>query len=428
MMRYLQGLATAISIFSLSSGTSGAPAFDGEGTANASIISVPYQYTYLLPEPFTGNVNYTFVNGTRTPQNKTVDSLLQTAAKTPIISYSNEFHSIFGSNPEVKLIQNRTAENDTFAYEAGVWVPERNEIWFASAVSQAQIHPGTVYSFNLDTGHVGALNSTPKVMNPDGGYYFQGKVYFASYGGPKNSTYRGGVISVDVKTLQVETVTNSYFGLPYNGIDDIVWATNPKNNSEKYMFFTDLEYFEMAWGKNTPAPQLPNSIYRWDPQEEIVRPVVTRNDLNPNGIRVSPDMKTLYIPDSADIYGPFPTGPGAESWLGPYIYAYKLDEDMLPSSRTVFGQVRQGLADGIHVDDKGRVWTAESEGVVCRNKKGKVIGVVNSEYFKTDKTAAALPIANFALAENTLVVLAGKTLWTVKTDEVLVARNSSIVN
>ncbi|KAK4494173.1 hypothetical protein PRZ48_014471 [Zasmidium cellare] len=396
------------------------------GSHNASVVFVPYEYTYLLPETFSSNVNYTFVNGTHT-SNASINSLLQTAAKSPLIAYDTEFSNIFGSKPEIQLVQDRTTQNDRFAFEAGVWVPERNEVWFASAVSQADVRPGTVYVYNLDSGHIGPLNSSSKVHNPDGGYYFEGKVYFASYPGPANETYRGGVISVDVHTLQVETVVNNYFGLHFNGVDDIVWVYNPANRSEKYMFFTDLKYAQQAY-PNAPPPMLPSSIYRWDPQNEILRPVVSRNDLEPNGIRVSPDMKTLYIPDSSSIYGTLATGPATDSWLGPFIYAYKLDEDMLPSSRTMFGQVRQGLADGIHVDDKGRVWTAESEGVVCRNSKGKVIGVVNSQYFEANKTAEALPIANFALAGNTLVVLANTRLWTIKTEEILVGRNSTIVN
>lgn len=42
----------------------------GQNLQNGSIVedrivSIPYQYTYLLPS-FTGNINYTFINGTST--------------------------------------------------------------------------------------------------------------------------------------------------------------------------------------------------------------------------------------------------------------------------------------------------------------------------------------------------------------------------
>ena len=106
--------------------------------------------------------------------------------------------------------------------------------------------------------------------------------------------------------------------------------------------------------------------------------------MNPNGVRVSPDMKTLYVTDSTGTFsGAAPytpaSGPGDVSWYGPYVYAYDLDERMLPVNRRVFAQVRQGIADGIHVDDEGNVWTGEYEGVVVRNPAGKVIGVKRDE-------------------------------------------------
>ena len=114
--------------------------------------------------------------------------------------------------------------------------------------------------------------------------------------------------------------------------------------------------------ENLPPIQLPAAVYRWDPQEKVVLPVISRNEINPNGVRVSPDMKTLYVTDSTGLFagaGPYSpaSGPGDAFWLGPYVYAYDLDERMLPVNRRVFAQVRQGIADGIHVDDAGNVWT-----------------------------------------------------------------------
>lgn len=96
--------------------------------------------------------------------------------------------------------------------------------------------------------------------------------------------------SVDVNTLKLETVTNSYLGLRYNGIDDITWAV--AKDGKKYMFFTDLN---IAYGEypNLPPLQVPANVYRYDPQNKTVLPVIGRNDINPNGVRISQDMSTL---------------------------------------------------------------------------------------------------------------------------------------
>jgi hypothetical protein len=82
----------------------------------AEVVSIPYEYTYLLPNNFDGNSNYTFVNGTQTGSNK-INSLFEKAKQAPIISYDQEFLDIVGSNPEVTLVAER-AEGHDFAYES----------------------------------------------------------------------------------------------------------------------------------------------------------------------------------------------------------------------------------------------------------------------------------------------------------------------
>ncbi|KAK5114422.1 hypothetical protein LTR85_010245 [Meristemomyces frigidus] len=393
-------------------------------TTNSSIVSIPYEYTYLLPGGFTGNLNQTFANSTRTG-NATIDNPLSSASKAPFISYDDAFLRILGSNPQPKLIH----ERDTlFAYEAGLWVPERNEVWFTSAIEQGMQIPTHVNVLNLGTNTVYALNGTSQpVTNPNGGYYFEGKVYFATF--PSNGTYRGGVISVDAQTLEVETVVNNYFGLSFSSVDDITWA---RQGNDRYMFFTDFYYNYEAYA-DLPTPGLPAGVWRWDPQEQVLLQVISRNEIFPNGVRVSPDMRTLYVTESfgtAQAAAPYTpqAGPSAASWYGPYIYKYDLDAEMFPVNCRQFGLVREGIADGIHVDDAGNVWTGESEGIVVRNPKGKVIGVFNAQYFLEDKQADALPIANFALAGDTLAVQATTRLWTVKLGKTVVSSGSSIVN
>ncbi|KAI9666277.1 MAG: hypothetical protein M1821_004212 [Bathelium mastoideum] len=377
---------------------------------NASTVLVPYEYTYLLPSGYSGDLNLTFVNGTKTG-NDTIDSLLHSASQAPFIAYDQEFSDILGANPATQLIEQRPS--DDFAYEAGVWVPERNEVWFTSAWSH------TIYSFNLATHFVAPLNTSERVIDPNGGYYFEGKVYFATY--RNNASYAGGIVSVDANTLQVEPVVNSYFGLRFNGIDDIAWATQGNN---RYMFFTDLEYAYLHY-TNLPTTQVPANVWRWDATAQVLLPVIGRGEINPNGVRVSPDQRTLYVTDNDATNV---VGAASASWLGPYIYAWDLNENMFPVNKRLFAMARQGIADGIHVDDAGRVWTGEYEGVVVRSPQGKVLGVFNSQYFQENKGVDGLPIANFALAGDTLVFLSTTRLWTIKLGQTVVSSSSTVVN
>ena len=112
---------------------------------------------------------------------------------------------------------------------------------------------------------------------------------------------------------------------------------------------------------------------------------------------------------------------------GPYLYAYDLDSHMMPVNRRVFGMARQGIVDGIQIDDSGRVYTGEYEGIVVRNTAGKTIGVFNSQFFQADKQADALPIANMGLAGDTIVFLATNRLWTIKIAQKIVSEDGPII-
>ena len=77
------------------------------------------------------------------------------------------------------------------------------------------------------------------------------------------------------------------------------------------------------------------------------------------------------------------------------------------STSDFFGLARSGFPDGIHVDDGGRVWTGEGEGVVIRNSQGTVLGIVNVEsYGKPTMT-------NFAVAGDKLVIGGYTKAWSV---------------
>lgn len=103
----------------------------------------------------------------------------------------------------------------------------------------------------------------------------------------------------------------------------------------------------------------------------------------------------------------------------PGVYTYDLDDHMMPVNRRVFSVARMQAPDGIRVDDKGRVWTAEGEGVVVRNAVGKAIGIFNAQYFTSDPVNFA--IVQFALAGDKLVILGMDKLWVIGLAERVVA-------
>ena len=92
-------------------------------------------------------------------------------------------------------------------------------------------------------------------------------------------------------------------------------------------------------------------------------------------------------------------------------------------NKRVFSLARQTYADRIHVDDAGRVWTAEGEGIVVRSPKGKVLGVFNAAAFGIDAKSGP-QIANFALAGDALFVAAFDNLYEVQLARVVATGQS----
>ncbi|KAK0370763.1 hypothetical protein CLIM01_11873 [Colletotrichum limetticola] len=316
-----------------------------------------------------------FVNDTN-PSDALTNELLQSAPKAPFISYDDEFLALLGQNPAIELIEERPGN---FAGEAGVWISDRNEIWYTTWINDGPTH---VEILDLKNSSIRKLTSSQPLKNPNGGFHHQGLMYFTCLRDDSRD-WSGGVVSVDPETGHVETVLNFYSGLKFQG--------------------------------STTTDRLPQGMWRWDPQKKVLLPAISRTEFPvANGVRPSRDQKTLWVTDfggdeRSRIWG-LPAQVGA-----PAIYKYDLNEDMWPVNKRTFGVSRTQAPDGIRIDDKGRVWTGEGEGVVVRSSQGKVIGVFNGQFFTTDSVNTA--IVQFELAGDVLVVLGQNKLWTVKLAE-----------
>lgn len=367
------------------------------------IISIPKEYTYLLPDSFDGSIFNSFIQGTVTADQH-ITSLFQAAANAPFISYDVEFLTLLG-NPKIDLVEERTSN---FAGEAGVWIKSRNEVWYTTWINDGPTH---VEILDLNTRKTRPLVSSEPLHNPNGGFYHDGLIYFACLRDDARG-WPGGVVSVDPESGHVEKVLNSYFGLKFDFIDDLTWVTQAETG-KSYMFITILPYPEGTELTST----LPQGLWRWDPQNQALLPAISRTEFPvPNGIRPSKDGKALWLTDfggeeRSKIWG-LPAKIGA-----PAIYRYDLDQDMWPTNKRIFGVARMQAPDGIRIDDQGRVWTAEGEGIVVRAKDGRILGLFNAHYFTRDPVKVA--IVQFELVEDMVVILGQNKLWIVKVQEVL---------
>jgi gluconolactonase len=299
--------------------------------ANAAlndIVSIDSQLTYRLLPDFEGNVTENFID--TSTSNSTTSILFASARNATFISYSSDFLSLIGPNPSLRLIEQR---NYSFANEAGIWVPPLNEVWFTSSVINDIT---TISILSLSSLSVSTPSLSQSVINANGGYYFNSKVYFASDG---NATIPPAIYSVDPSTGDTEVLINSYFGLPFNGPNDITWANSPRSN-QTFMFFTDDPLSSLFDGG--PAPVLVDAVWRFNPKSHSLIPVISRADiLVPNGIATNKEQNKLFVTDSTPIdsgTGTSPAGVGAGSNA---IYVFDLVDDEngvpWPVNKRLFG-------------------------------------------------------------------------------------------
>ena len=354
-------------------------------------ISLNPEWTYLLPPGFQGDASEAFLQ--TISYNPQIDEDFTRARLAPFVSYDQEFLDLL---PENALLQLVAEKPYPFANEMGVWVWDRNEVWFAGPTINESSY---LMVLDLSTSTTYSPNTSMPILNPNGGYYHNGLVYVAGDG---NATFAPAIYAIDPSTGNTTIVVDSYFGLRFNGPNDLTWVTR---NGKSYMFFTDDPLSSLYNGGE--QPQLPDAAWKFDPQEGSLLPVIDRSDLLvPNGIRVNANQTQLFVTDTP------PPAYGANGTASAAIYVFDLDDQAFPSNKHLFGIAERGIPDGLHLDDTGRVWTGEADGIVVRNKLGKVICFFNSiALLGANQT---LPLQNFALAGDTLVFLAVDWIWTLR--------------
>jgi len=177
-------------------------------------------------------------------------------------------------------------------------------------------------------------------------------------------------IGVILPAPAVAVLSDNFDGRPYSRPNDLIVARNGG------VYFTDpgltaqqAEALVKRLGKPL-APRLPASVYYIPPGGRAIR--IEDRMIRPNGIQLSRDEKTLYISDSN----------GAE------IIAWEIQPDGLVRNRRALGTLTgrstrdNGLggvktfADGMTIDNDGRLYVATGGGVEVLSPEGKNLGTI----------------------------------------------------
>jgi gluconolactonase len=165
---------------------------------------------------------------------------------------------------------------------------------------------------------------------------------------------------------KVKTLADNYEGAPFGRPNDLV--VDQKGN----VYFTDS-------GANPPAPGQGAASAAAAPSTAAAKPAVYRisskgvlkrlaADIErPNGIQLSPDEKVLYVANT----------------LGEHLLAYDISADGELGPRRPFAKLAgwakgdagySSGADGLAVDEAGRVYVASNVGIEVFSAKGEALG------------------------------------------------------
>ncbi|RYP43549.1 hypothetical protein DL768_009868 [Monosporascus sp. mg162] len=198
---------------------------------------------------------------------------------------------------------------------------------------------------------------------PAGAIRYQKGILFCSQGELAPDT--GGLWYMPLGKPPVAVLT-SFFGRPFNSIQNVV------QDRDGGLWFTDsASGFEQ---EIRPKPQLPNHVYRFDPQKGDLRAVADGFG-RPTGIAMSPDQRTLYVTDTAAAH---PDG-SVDHTLPATIYAFDvIERSGSPSlaNRRMFAYALAGVPTAVHCDQAGNVYASCGDGIEVWSPGGMVLGLI----------------------------------------------------
>ena len=166
-------------------------------------------------------------------------------------------------------------------------------------------------------------------------------------------------------------LADSFEGKPFSRPNDLIVARNGG------VYFTDpgltaqqAEGLVKRYGGKPLPPRLPPTVYYIPPGGRAVR--IEDKMIRPNGIQLSRDEKTLFISDSN----------------GVHVIAWDIQPDGLVRNRRNFGTLEgrsqrdNGLggvktfADGMTIDNEGRLYVATGGGIEVLSAEGRHVGTI----------------------------------------------------
>jgi len=195
------------------------------------------------------------------------------------------------------------------------------------------------------------------------------------------------------RKIKFETLVDNYNGKKFNSPNDLIIKSNGD------IYFTDPPYGLEGYTSDPKRELDFQGVYRLTKDKKLT--LLTKELTRPNGIAFSPDEKTLYVSNSDSlraIWMAYPVNPDGTIGKGKVFY----------DATAMVKEGKQGLPDGMKVDQKGNIWATGPGGVLVFSPAGKLLGVIN-----VGKVVANVAFGNDG---SVLYMTANDTLCRIKTN------------
>lgn len=222
--------------------------------------------------------------------------------------------------------------------EGPVWISDERVLVFSD------IHGNRILQWNEETNKISVrLDKVEYTNGRTTG--LDGEIYQCSHGKRAVEIVRDG---------KTEVLIDRWNGKRFNSPNDVVVK------SDGTIWFSDPSYGICRPGEGHAGDMEygDHFVFRYDPATSSVTPVVTDIEM-PNGLAFSPDESLLYSSDNSfDLPNKQPNPSGTHA-----IRVYNVREGRLCKGGRHFVTVKDGIADGIRVDELGNVWSSEFDGL-----------------------------------------------------------------
>ncbi|CEL09722.1 hypothetical protein ASPCAL12853 [Aspergillus calidoustus] len=282
---------------------------------------------------------------------------------TEFVAYDKRFFEILGPEATIEHVQELAFQS----HEAPCYIEDTNQLFFVEwgpPGGDNGTHPWQ-YLFDIDTNELRRITTDPPTYNAHGCVVYNHSLYVVTDGYGDQGT--GQLVKIDPQSWKQEVILNNYFVQPFAGFNDL--EIDPHGN----FYLTDSK---SAWGRGIVdfTPPTNPTVYFVERETLRIKPVHI-TDGNANGVAISPDGKTLYIPDTG-VSKYYPTGKTPYGKRALSAFDISQSGAVLSNERLLSNPISY-FYDGVRVSRNGWIFCGAGDGVdVIDPESGFTLGTI----------------------------------------------------